>query len=48
MAVGSRSDNDLAQKLENTGVKIITIGDAQSPRKITDAVREGFVEALGV
>ena len=48
MAVGSRSNNELAQKLENTGVKVITIGDAQSPRKITDAVREGFVEAIGI
>jgi 2,4-dienoyl-CoA reductase (NADPH2) len=48
MAVGARPVNDLSGKPEEMGCDIITIGDAKEPRKITEAVKEGFEEALKV
>jgi len=48
MAVGSRPENTLAKELEGSGVTVVTLGDALSPRKITDAVREGFEQALKI
>jgi len=48
MAVGAVPVNELAQALEGGDLNIITIGDAKSPRKITDAIREGFEEALKI
>ena len=46
MAVGSRSVNDLAAAVMTEGVKVIALGDAKEPRKLTEAIREGFEEAL--
>ncbi len=46
MAVGSRSVNDLAAAVMTEGVKVVTLGDAKEPRKLTEAIREGFEEAL--
>jgi len=46
MAVGSRSVNELAAAVMTEGVKVITLGDAKEPRKLTEAIREGFEEAL--
>jgi len=46
MAVGSRSVNELAPAVMTEGVKVITLGDAKEPRKLTEAIREGFEEAL--
>ncbi|MBN2224904.1 MAG: FAD-dependent oxidoreductase [Deltaproteobacteria bacterium] len=48
IAVGARSVNELAASAQKDGVSVITIGDAKAPRKITDAVREGFEEALTI
>lgn len=48
MAVGSSPVNKLAADLEGSGIDVVVIGDAKNPRKITDAVREGFEEALRV
>jgi 2,4-dienoyl-CoA reductase (NADPH2) len=48
IAVGARSVNELASAAQKDGISVITIGDAKSPRKITDAVREGFEEALTI
>jgi NADH dehydrogenase FAD-containing subunit len=48
MAVGVRSDRSLSDALKQTGIPIIEIGDAKRPGKITEAVREGFIEALEV
>ncbi|MBW2095855.1 MAG: FAD-dependent oxidoreductase [Deltaproteobacteria bacterium] len=48
MAVGVASENRLVKELEETGMKVITIGDAKAPRRITEAVREGFQEALKI
>ncbi len=46
MAVGSRPVDGLAREAGFEGVRIITIGDAKSPRKIIEAIREGFEEAM--
>ncbi len=48
IAVGARSVNELAASAEKDGISVITIGDAKAPRKITDAIREGFEEALTI
>ena len=48
IAVGSQAVDDLAREVKGNRLEIITIGDAKEPRKITDAVREGFDMALKV
>ena len=48
IAVGARPVNELSAMAQKDGVSVITIGDAKGPRKITDAVREGFEEALTI
>jgi len=45
IATGAVSVNDLAAQVQDLGIKVVTIGDAKEPRKITEAVREGFEEA---
>ncbi|MGE5415842.1 MAG: FAD-dependent oxidoreductase [Acidobacteriota bacterium] len=42
MAVGSRSVNDLYEKLKDASPEVHLIGDAQKPRKIMDAVHDGY------
>lgn len=42
MAVGSRPANELAAVLRDRVPELHVIGDAASPRKITEAIREGF------
>jgi 2,4-dienoyl-CoA reductase (NADPH2) len=46
IAVGSQSVNDLARDLKIVGTEVIMIGDSREPRRITDAVREGFDAAM--
>jgi len=48
IAVGSQSVDDLAREVKHNNIEVITIGDAKEPRKITDAVREGFDIALKI
>jgi len=48
IAVGSQSVDDLAKEVKQDRTEVITIGDAKEPRKITEAVREGFDMALRV
>jgi 2,4-dienoyl-CoA reductase (NADPH2) len=48
IAVGSRSVHGLADEIRQGLTEVVTIGDAKEPRKIIDAVREGFDEALKV
>lgn len=48
IAVGSQSVDNLAREVKRGRTEVITIGDAKEPRKITDAVREGFDMALKV
>lgn len=49
IAVGSQSDNKVIQEINTLGIKeIVIIGDAKEPRKITDAIREGFDMAMKI
>jgi 2,4-dienoyl-CoA reductase (NADPH2) len=48
MAVGAVSVDDLAEQVKDEGIEVIVIGDAKEPRKINDAILEGFQEALNV
>jgi 2,4-dienoyl-CoA reductase (NADPH2) len=48
LAVGARPVNDLARKFEGGEIPVVTIGDAREPRKIPDAVREGFEAAVKI
>ncbi|NLC84655.1 MAG: FAD-dependent oxidoreductase [Ruminococcaceae bacterium] len=42
MAVGYKSNNDLVKQLQDRGLDFKVIGDASKPRKIYQAVKEGF------
>ena len=48
LAVGAMPVNDLASQTHGSVGQVITIGDAGSPGKITEAVHQGFEEALKV
>lgn len=42
LATRIRPKNALAEALEDKGIEIHTIGDAESPRSIMEAIWEGF------
>lgn len=46
LAVGFVSNRELEEQLRKGGVKVTTVGDAQLPRKIGTAVREGMFAVL--
>lgn len=46
MAVGVRANRELEDSLENSGLDIKVIGDALKPRKVLEAVWEGFKTGL--
>jgi len=48
MALGSRSVNTLAPKLEGKVEKLITIGDAVKVRKALEAIEEGYRAGLEI
>lgn len=48
LALGARPVNDLAKLLEEKVPELYLIGDAVRPRKVTDAIREGFDLALKI
>ena len=48
LAMGARSSNQLAETAADLGIDLVTIGDAKSPRKISEAIREGFEESLKI
>lgn len=48
MAVGVVPDDELVREVKEDGIKVITIGDAKKPRKMTEAIWEGFEEALKI
>ena len=48
LAVGVEPCNDLRSKLEGKAVQLITIGDALSPRKALEAIREGYLAGFEV
>jgi len=45
LALGSQPERKLAEELKQAGVKFKEIGDTVKPRKIMDAVQEGFLTA---
>lgn len=48
LALGSVSNEVLSNEAKRLGIKTLVIGDAKRPRKISDAVLEGFEAALMV
>jgi pyruvate/2-oxoglutarate dehydrogenase complex dihydrolipoamide dehydrogenase (E3) component len=42
LALGAKSDNSLLQKLEGKVPEVYSIGDCACPRKMIDAIHEGF------
>ena len=48
MAVGVVPDDELVREVKEDGIEVITIGDAKKPRKMTEAIWEGFEEALKI
>jgi 2,4-dienoyl-CoA reductase-like NADH-dependent reductase (Old Yellow Enzyme family)/thioredoxin reductase len=48
LAVGSKPKNDLLKLLEETGIPTYAIGDCVKPRKIIDAIHEGFRRAYSL
>ncbi|MHB8156354.1 MAG: oxidoreductase [Desulfocucumaceae bacterium] len=48
LAVGSSSVNELAGQLQGKISELHVIGDASKPRKVTEAVREGFELAIKI
>jgi 2,4-dienoyl-CoA reductase (NADPH2) len=42
LAVGAVPDNDIYTRLQEKVEQLYLIGDAVSPRKLTEAIREGF------
>jgi len=42
LAVGYRSDNTLLELLQKSGTKAVGVGDCIKPRRILDAIHEGF------
>jgi len=48
LALGATSNNTLSEQARELGIETIVVGDAKAPRKITDAVFEGFESGLKV
>lgn len=48
MAVGYRSRDTLAKELTTAGIAVHVVGDAKAPRKVMDAVHEGFLTAMSI
>lgn len=42
IAVGYRPDRSLLHALDGIGIRVVSIGDVNSPRRIMDAIHEGF------
>ncbi len=48
LAVGAKPVTALAEKLKAAGVEFHSVGDCSSPRKIMDAIHEGFLAAAKI
>lgn len=48
LAVGVRSDRELAEALEGSGLPVYVVGDAVEPRGAGAAIREGFEAAIAL
>lgn len=42
IAAGYRPDRSLLEALDGIGIRVVPVGDANSPRRIRDAIHEGF------
>ena len=47
LAVGAEADDSLYEELSATGIACVKIGDCLSPRRILDAIHEGFQAGCG-
>ena len=45
IAVGLRSEDDLSHKLDDGGPEVFVIGDCAAPRKVINAIWEGYRKA---
>ncbi len=48
LALGAKAEDGLAGKLSGKVRELYTIGDARQPRRIRNAISEGFVTAFGI
>jgi len=48
LAVGAVPVDELAREIQGNGIEVITLGDARQPRKMSDAILEGFEAALNL
>jgi 2,4-dienoyl-CoA reductase (NADPH2) len=48
LALGSRPNLELEEELKSAGFTYVMIGDVKAPRKILDAVHEGFLAAMEI
>ncbi len=48
VALGSRPNRSLADSLHETGIPFETVGDCVEPRKVMDAIHEGFLAAMNL
>jgi 2,4-dienoyl-CoA reductase (NADPH2) len=48
LALGARPNDEMEQELKSSGFEYIKIGDVKQPRKILDAVHEGYLAALEI
>ncbi len=42
LAVGAKSETEMVETLDKMGIPYINTGDCVEPRKIWDAIHEGF------
>ena len=47
-AVGTYASNDLEGMIRDNAERVVVVGDAKSPRKAYEAIREGFDAARGI
>ena len=48
LALGAKPNDEIEDELKSSGFEYIKIGDVKEPRKIIDAVHEGFLAALKI
>ena len=48
LALGAKADQELAKQLKNLVAELYTVGDCNEPRKIPNAVEEGFKAAANL
>lgn len=48
LATGAKPCNDLYETLRAAGRKVLLVGDAKQPRRIVEAIQEGFAAALEI